>query len=308
MRARRVLRDLYAPPPLTPVNLSAPLLVLPDDIAAEGAGLPGAFGLRDVPRAVRGWAGLGLGGVKVFAYGHDRDGRGTGALLPGNRMVAAIAEVKGAAPELAVTSEVCGCAWTDSGECVLRRADGEIDLAATYGLMAAMAVRHAEAGADAVSPTAMLNGAVRAVRAALDETGHHDVGVNPNIAIHTVLYGTFKALMATDPVAGHRRGLQLEPGRADRDALRQARRWVAEGADSLTLQPVMTAMDVLAALRADQDVPLVAYSTSGEFGALRELGAAGIAEYHEALRRAGADHILGFGAELHARRLAAPGR
>ncbi|AYG85323.1 Delta-aminolevulinic acid dehydratase [Streptomyces hundungensis] len=156
-------------------------------------------------------------------------------------MVRAIGFVKATAPGLAVTTKVCGCSWTDHGECVLRTADGDFDLPATYGLMAAMAVQHADAGADAVSPTAMLDGSIRAVRTALDEAGHRDVAVNPNVAVHTSLYDPFKALMATDPRAGHRRGLQLEPGRADRDVLVQAARWIGEGADSLTLQPVMTA-------------------------------------------------------------------
>lgn len=135
------------------------------------------------------------------------------------------------------------------------------------------------------------------MRTALDEAGLRDVAVNPNLAIHTTLYAPFKALMATDPAAGHRRGLQLEPGRAERDTLVQARRWIAEGADSLTLQPVLTTADVLVRLRADQEVPLVAYSTSGEWPALTALGIEGVVEYLGMLKRAGADHILTFAAE-----------
>lgn len=182
---------------------------------------------------------------------------------------------------------------------------GGIDLEATFALMRQMAVQHAEAGADVVSPTAMLDGSIRAVRSALDDAGMRDVGVNPNLAIHTTLYGPFKTLMNTNPAAGHRRGLQLEPGRAERDTLVQARRWIAEGADSLTLQPVMTAVDVLTRLRDDQDVPLVAYSTSGEWPALRALGTDGMVEYAAGLKRAGADSILTFAAEQVAAHLEA---
>ncbi|MFE0687298.1 hypothetical protein ACFV0Z_04090 [Streptomyces xiamenensis] len=302
LRARAAVRDLYARPTITPGDLSAPLLVLPNDGPAASE-LPGAVAVGDIARTVRRWWSLGIHGVKLFAAGHDRDGQASGALLPGNRMLAGIEAVKAAEPGMAVTTEVCGCSWTDHGQCVLRRSDdGRIDLGATFELMGTMAVRHAEAGADVVSPTAMLDGSVRAVRVALND-GHRDVGVNPNVALHTVLYGPFKQLMGTNPVAGHRRGLQLEPGRADRDALVQARQWVTEGADSLTLQPVMTAMDVLVRLRADQQVPLVAYSTSGEWAALRQLGPAGVVEYHAALKRAGADVILSFAAEEVARRL-----
>ncbi|MFD8913985.1 hypothetical protein [Streptomyces sp. NPDC059575] len=298
-RARATVRGLYARTALTAADLSAPLLVLPDTARATSA-LPGAVSVGEVPSTTARWAALGIRGVKVFAFGHDRDTRGTAAVAPGNRMLAAIGAVKAAAPGTAVTTEVCGCSWTDHGECVLRTGAGGIDLDATYRLMARMAVMHADTGADVVSPTAMLDGSIRVVRDALDGAGHRDVGVNPNLALHTSLYGPFKKLMATDPADGHRRGLQLEPGRADRDTLVQARRWVEEGADSLTLQPVMTAVDVLVRLRDDQQVPIVAYSTSGEWAALQALGGAGILEYLAQLKRAGADQILTFAAEAAA--------
>ncbi|MCP3816887.1 hypothetical protein NLX86_01635 [Streptomyces sp. A3M-1-3] len=284
-------------------DLTAPLLVLPDD--AEKAPLPGAVTLAEVGATVHRWAALGIRGVKIFAYGHERDARASGAIAAGNRMVRGIEAVKAVDPKMAVTTEVCGCSWTDHGQCVLRDAAGAIDLDATFRLMEQMATQHAEAGADVISPTAMLDGSVRAVRNALDVAGLRDVGVNPNLALHTTLYGPFKQLMGTNPRAGHRRGLQLEPGRADRDTLVQARRWIAEGADSLTLQPVMTAVDVLVRLRADQQVPLVAYSTSGELASLLALGPEGMTEYHAMLKRAGADVVLTFAAELVAQHLVA---
>ncbi|WP_185300713.1 hypothetical protein [Streptomyces finlayi] len=121
--------------------------------------------------------------------------------------------------------------------------------------------------------------------------------MTPNLTLHTVLYGPFKELMKTNPAAGNRRGLQLEPGRADRDTLVQAHQWIEEGADSLTLQPVMAAVDVLTRLRDSQNVPLVAYSTAGEWPALRALGTEGMTEYTAMLKRAGADSILTFAAE-----------
>lgn len=301
-RARDVVRALYNRPPLTAANLSAPLLCLPEITRTDNA-LPGAVQLSDIPATVARWADLGIHGVKVFAFGHDRDGRATGATAPDNRMIQTIQAVKRAAPTTAVTTEVCGCSWTDHGQCVLRTDSGDIDLEASYRLMGTMAVMHAEAGADCVSPTAMLEGSIRAVRQALDDAGFRDVGVNPNLAIHTTLYGPFKTLMQTDPRSGHRRGLQLEPGRAQQDTLLQARRWIAEGADSLTLQPVMTTGDVLVRLRDDQKVPLVAYSTSGEWAALQALGKTGMTEYLAMLVRAGADQVLTFAAETVAEHL-----
>ncbi|MFE4332525.1 hypothetical protein ACFRQM_24810 [Streptomyces sp. NPDC056831] len=296
-RARQAVRDLYARPALIPADLSAPLLVLPRSQDPGPDRLPGAVPLEEVPQTVERWSRLGIRGVKLFAYGHDRDAQGSAAFAPGNRMVRAIAAVKDTDPGMAVTTEVCGCSWTNHGQCILRTPGGDIDLTATFHLMEHMAVLHAEAGADVVSPTAMLDGSVRVVRNALDNAGRWDVGVNPNLAIHTTLYGPFKALMKTNPVAGNRRGLQLEPGRADRDTLVQAHRWISEGADSLTLQPVMSAVDVLTRLRDSQQVPLVAYSTSGEWPALQALGTEGMTEYTAMLKRAGADSILTFAAE-----------
>ncbi|MFE7778728.1 hypothetical protein ACFU5O_33610 [Streptomyces sp. NPDC057445] len=304
-RARPAVRGLYARLGLTPADLGAPLLVLPDDYTGDTPALPGAVPLARVETTVARWSAMGIRGVKLFALGHDRDARGSAALAAGNLMLRAITAARRATPDMALTTEVCGCSWTETGECILRVPDGRIDLDATHAYMGRMAIQHAEAGADVVSPTAMLDGSVHAVRTALDDHGLHDVGVNPNLAIHTTLYAPFKALMGTDPAAGHRRGLQLEPGRAERDTLVQARRWIAEGADSLTLQPVLTAADILVRLRADQEVPLVAYSTSGEWPALTALGIEGTVEYLAMLKRAGADHVLTFAAEQAAAYLGA---
>jgi porphobilinogen synthase len=300
-RAREAVRALYARPGLMVRDLTAPLLVQPND--RHGGDLPGVVSLERVGPTVRRLAGLGIRGVKVFAYGTPRDASASGATVTRNLMCRAVEEIKTAAPEVVVTTEVCGCSWTDHGECAILDARGRIDTSATYDLMGRMAVVHALAGADVASPTAMLAGSVRAVRSALDDAGMPDVGVCPNIAIHTALYGPFKKIMGTNPGRGHRRGLQLEPGRADRDAIMQADRWLAEGADSLTVQPVLTCTDVLVRLRDHTRVPLVAYSTSGEYAALAGLGDAAVVEYHAGLKRAGADLILSFAAEQVARAL-----
>jgi porphobilinogen synthase len=272
-----------------------PLLVRPDG-QATGV-LPGEVDLAGLARVAEHLVLLGLGGVKLFVSGHDRDATATGALALDNRMVRAINEIKCAAPDLAVTTEVCGCSWTTSHECVLRDNDGRIDLDNTYELMGHMALLHAQAGADAVSPTAMLDGTIREVRAALDAEGWRDVSVNPNIAVAGALYGPFKALMDTNPESGHRRGLQLDPARVVPGVIQCAESWLTEGADSLTLQPVMTNTDALAALADLTFAPVTAYSTSGEWEALRQLPRSALLDYHRMLLRLGADHILSFAAD-----------
>ncbi|WP_432060621.1 hypothetical protein [Streptomyces sp. S1] len=264
-RARHAVRSLYERPLWDVLDLTAPL--------------------------------LGLRGLKLFAFGRGRSPKADEALDPENLMVGAVRSIKSTVPDMVVATEVCGCAWTSHGECVLLTEDGDTDLTASYALMSRTAVLHADAGADAVSPTAMLDGSVRAVRDARTEAGHHSVGVSPNIALHTELYGPFKRVMRTDPARGNRRGFPLEPHRARRQALAQARRREAEGADSLCPQLAMTAVDVLTSLRAATDARVIAHSTSGEYAALKALGPRGAAECLGSLKRAGADLVPTFAAE-----------
>jgi porphobilinogen synthase len=300
-RARGAIRRLYDQEELVPARLSAPLLIRPDG-EATGA-LPGEVDLPGLAHHVRRLAALGLGGVKVFAAGHDHDPLGSAAIAPDNRMLRAIDTIKTHAPQLAVTTEACGCSWTSTHECVLRHDNGRIDLASTYELMSQMALMHAAAGADAISPTAMLDGSIRAVRHALNDAGWHDVSVNPNIAVDTALYEPFKALMGTQPATGRRTGLQIDTARLIPAAVDCAHRWLAEGADTLTLQPVMTNTDALAALAARTNTPVVAYSTSGEWAALQAVPEAVAMDYHRMLFRLGADHVLSFAAEKIAQTL-----
>jgi porphobilinogen synthase len=300
-RARGAIRRLYDQEELAPHRLSAPLLIRPDG-KATGT-LPGEIDLPGLSDHARRLADLGLGGVKVFVTGHDHDPRGTAATARDNRMLRAIDTLKTVASHLAVTTEVCGCSWTSSHECVLRHDNGHIDQASTYELMSQMALMHAAAGADAVSPTAMLDGSIRAVRHALNDAGWRDVSVNPNIAVDTALYEPFKALMGTQPATGRRTGLQIDTARLVPAAVDCAHRWLAEGADTLTLQPVMTNTDALAALAARTNTPVVAYSTSGEWAALQAVPEAVAMDYHRMLFRIGADHVLSFAAEKIAQTL-----
>ncbi|MFC4334056.1 hypothetical protein [Salininema proteolyticum] len=298
-RARQAIRGLYNHTALTPGHLSAPLLVLTND---ADVALPGATTLAGIPALVRRWKGLGISGVKIFTVGTSRSADAAEA-LEDLTMRHTIEAVKATAENMAVTTEVCGCGWTTSHECVLRRPDGRIDLDATIRFLTELAYRHAQWGADAVSPTAMLDGSVHEIRAILDCEDFEDVSVNPNVAFTTSLYGPFKQVMDTDPATGHRRGLQLETGQAWRTGLEAANRWISEGADALTVQPVMTATDALFMIRMAHMRPLTAYSTSGEWTAFEAMGTAATVEYHEMLVRLGADSILTFAAETVAQTL-----
>ncbi len=296
LRARPRVRDWLYREWLTPASLIAPVLVQPDRRdPREYVDLPTAVSHADLPGLVDDLWESGIGAVKLFCYVEHKTADAAGALAADNLLVSAIRTVRRAAPGMVIATEVCGCAWTDTGECVLLDAAGRVDLDATWGLMAAMAVAHAAAGADIVGPAAVLEGSVRAVRQALDADGYPDVGVTPSVIFNSALFGLYKDAMHTNPDRGNRRGLQIDACHLGQ-ALDTAHRWLDEGADSLLVQPAMMAVDLLTCLREQTRVPLTAFSVSGEHRMLAGAGGAIYIEYLRYLRRAGADLVMTYGA------------
>ncbi len=296
LRARPRVRDWLRREWLHPANLVAPVLVQPDGRdPGDYADLPTAVSLTGLPRMVSGLWEFGVGAVKLFCYVQHKTADAADALAADNLLVSAIRTVRRAVPGMVIATEVCGCAWTDTGECVLLDGGGRVDLDATLGLMAEMAIAHAAAGADIIGPAAMLEGSVRAVRQALDVDGYPDVGLTPSVIFDSALFDIYKAAMHTNPGRGHRRGLQIDACHLGQ-ALDTAHRWLDEGADSLLVQPAMMAVDLLVSLRAQTRVPLTAFSVSGEHRMLSGAGNAVYVEYLRALRRAGADLVMTYGA------------
>jgi porphobilinogen synthase len=296
LRARPRVRDWLRRERLTPADLIAPVLVQPDHRnPREYTELPTAVALADLPRLVRDLSESGVGAVKLFCYVAHKTADAAEALAPNNLLVAAIRTVRQAVPRMVIVTEVCGCAWTDTGECVLLDSGGRVNLEATFQLMAAMAVAHAASGADIVGPAAVLEGSVRAIRQALDVDGHPDVGVTPSVIFDSALFGIYKGAMRTNPGRGNRRGLQIDACHLGQ-ALDTAHRWLDEGADSLLVQPAMMAVDLLTRLREQTRAPVTAFSVSGEHRMLSCAGAAVYVEYLRALRRAGADLVMTYGA------------
>jgi porphobilinogen synthase len=296
LRARPRVRDWLRREWLHPADLVAPVLVQPDGRdPGDYADLPTAVSLTGLPRMVAGLWESGVGAVKLFCYVQHKTADAAEALAADNLLVSAIRAVRRAVPGMVIATEVCGCAWTDTGECVLLDGAGRVNLDATLGLMAEMAVAHAGAGADIIGPAAMLEGSVRAMRQALDGGGHPDVGITPSVIFDSALFSIYKTAMHTNPGRGNRRGLQIDACHLGQ-ALDTAHRWLDEGADSLLVQPAMMAVDLLTRLREQTRVPLTAFSVSGEHRMLAGAGNAVYAEYLRALRRAGADRVMTYGA------------
>lgn len=296
LRGRPRVRDWLHRELVAPSDLIVPVLVQPDTRSpSEFPDLPTAVGLAGVGRLAEQLDQLGIGAIKLFCYVVDKRPDGAGAVATDNVMVEAIKAVREAVPTMVIATEVCGCAWTTTGECVILDGDGAgTDLAATHKLMADMAVLHATAGADIVGPAAVLEGSVCAIRDALNTAGYRAVSVTPSVIFDSVLFGPYKGPMHTDPGRGHRRGLQID-GCQIGQAINCARRWLDEGADSLLVQPAMMAVDLLTRLATETNAPITAFSVSGEHLMLRDDRGAYL-EYVRMLRRAGADRVMTYGA------------
>lgn len=246
---------------------------------------------------------LGIPGVILFGIPTEKDARGSGADAADGIVQRAVEAAKRAEPGLCIITDVCLCEYTDHGHCGVL--DGEqVENDPSVERLAATAVSHARAGADVVAPSDMMDGRVAAIRAALDADGHRDVAILSYAAkFASAFYGPFRDAAESTPAFGDRRAYQMDPPNA-REALREMRLDLAEGADVLMVKPALPYLDVLAAARREFDVPLAAYHVSGEYAMLKAAAERGwldgeraMAEALLAIKRAGADWILTYAAK-----------
>jgi porphobilinogen synthase len=253
---------------------------------------------------------LGIGGVLLFGIPATKDELGSCAYDADGVVQRAIREIKEAAPELVVVTDVCLCEYTSHGHCGLVR-DGEVQNDETLELLAREAVSHAAAGADIVAPSDMMDGRVAALREALDAAGHTNVPILAYAAkFASVFYGPFREAAESTPRFGDRRAYQMDPANG-REALREVELDVAEGADMVMVKPALPYLDVLARVRDRWDLPIVAYNVSGEYAMLKAAAANGwlderraVLEALTGIKRAGADIIITYHAIDAARWLA----
>ena len=253
----------------------------------------------------------GVRAVILFGVPESKDERGSRADAGDGVVQRAVRALKAELPELTVITDVCLCEYTSHGQCGIWE-DGSVDNDATLGRLTATAVSHAEAGADVVAPSDMMDGRVAAVRRALDDAGREETAILSYAAKYaSSFYGPFRDAADSAPDLGDRRGYQMDPANA-REALREVRLDVEEGADAVMVKPAMPYLDVLGAVRREFDLPTAAYHVSGEYAMIRAAGEKGWLDdadaMHEAvlsIRRAGADLVVTYAARELARR--APG-
>jgi len=252
---------------------------------------------------------LGIPAVLLFGIPNEKDENGSGAWSASGPVPRAIAAIKRQHPDAVVIADVCMCEYTSHGHCgVLDQASGAVVNDATLPLLARAAVAYADAGADIVAPSAMMDGQVAAIRRALDDAGHQDVAIlSYAVKFASAFYGPFREAAESAPVFGDRRAYQMNPSNA-REALREAALDANEGADMLMVKPAGPYLDVIRAVRERFDLPLAAYQVSGEYAMLKAAAERGWLDERRAamesllsIRRAGADLIITYYAKDAAR-------
>jgi porphobilinogen synthase len=313
LRRTPVLRRLVRETRLSVDDFVLPLFACPGSGVARPVGsMPGVF-QHSVDRLVetcREAAGDGISAVLLFGLPEFKDAEGSSSWSPDGIVQQALRALKAALPELVTIADVCFCEYTDHGHCGVLKGH-TVDNDATLANLARQAVSLAEAGADVIAPSDMMDGRVAAIRAALDGAGLADTPILSYAAkFASGFYGPFREAAESTPSFGDRRSYQMDPANG-REAVREAALDVAEGADLLMVKPALPYLDVVAALRRTFDLPLAAYHVSGEYSMLKAAAERGWLDYDRvlmeslvAIRRAGADLILTYGARDAARLLA----
>jgi len=302
MRRTPGLRRLVRETRLDPAMLVLPVFVdarasAPEPISSlpGHARWPSGKVVEIAERAAR----AGLGGLLLFGLPDEKDERGSGASDPLGPVPRALRAIRARGEDLALIADVCLCEYTSHGHCGVLDPDGAVDNDATLPLLADAASAYAEAGADIVAPSDMMDGRVAAIRAALDGTGHTDTAILSYAAKYaSAFYGPFREAADCAPLFGDRSGYQMDPANA-REARLELRTDLDEGADMLMVKPAGPYLDVIAAARAHVDVPLAAYQVSGEYAALHAAADRGWIDLRRAaleslvgIARAGADVII----------------
>jgi porphobilinogen synthase len=312
MRKNEAFRGLIRETRLDAAQLIHPLFVMPGKNKREAIGsMPGVFrvSVDQLAQEARECLDLGVNSVILFGLPEKKDAMGSGAHAKNGIIQQAIRELKNKAPELMVVTDVCLCEYTDHGHCGCL-INNAVDNDATLEILAKTALSHAEAGADMVAPSDMMDGRVAEIRAALDEHGHETVPImSYAVKYASAFYGPFRDAADCAPQFGDRRGYQMDPANS-REALREATLDVEEGADILMVKPAVAYLDIISKLRDEFDLPIAAYHVSGEYAMIKAAAEKGwidgdrvMAETLLSIKRAGADIIITYFAKDMARLL-----
>jgi porphobilinogen synthase len=300
LRRTKALRELVRETELSPRHLVQPLFVVAGEgVREEVPSMPGIerFSISELVAEATELQAAGIGAVILFGIPASKDEAGSAAYDPEGVVQMAVRALKDAHPELVVITDVCLCEYTSHGHCGVVRG-GEVDNDVTIELLAKTATSHADAGADVVAPSDMMDGRVGAIRSQLDDEGHPDVSIIAYSAKYaSAFYEPFRDAAESTPEFGDRRGYQMDPANA-LEGVREARLDLEEGADVVMVKPAIPYLDVIRRVKAETGAPVAAYHVSGEYSMLKAAALNGwidersaVLETLTAIRRAGADLV-----------------
>jgi porphobilinogen synthase len=306
-RRTAALRRLVREHQLDPADFIQPIFVVHGSkVEREIASMPGVCHLSAddaLDREVDRIRGLGISAVLLFGLPAAKDDIGSENFAPDGIVQQALRRIRARHQDLLLLTDVCCCEYTSHGHCGVLR-DGRVDNDATLEILGRVAVTHAQAGADIVAPSGMMDGMVAAIRSALDGAGHADVAIlSYAVKYASAYYGPFREAADSAPAFGDRREYQMDPANV-REAILEAALDEAEGADMLMVKPALAYLDVVRAVRERTSLPLVAYNVSGEYSMVKAAGRLGwiderrvVMETMMGMRRAGADAIISYHAK-----------
>jgi len=304
------MRRLFRETSLDVNDLIYPLFITHGrGVRREVDSMPGVFqySVDRLAREASEIAALGINAVLLFGIPESKDELGTSAYRSDGVIQKAVRAIKKASPDLLVITDVCLCEYTSHGHCGVI-VDGDVDNDRTLDLLSRMAVSHAEAGADIVAPSDMMDGRVGAIRSALDEAGFSGVPImSYAVKYASAFYGPFRDAAQSAPQFGDRRSYQMDNANI-REALREVQQDIDEGADIIMVKPALAYLDVINRVRERVDCPVAAYNVSGEYAMVKAAAARGwlderriVMEVLTSIKRAGADVIITYHAKDAAR-------
>ena len=294
---RRMVREVS----LTVDQLIYPLFVAPGrHVRNPVQAMPGVFqfSVDEILEELKSVVELRIPGILLFGLPRQKDERGSEAHSEDGVVQEAVRSIKDRYPDLLVITDVCLCEYTSHGHCGLLRGQ-EVDNDPTLEVLSKVAVSHASAGADLVAPSDMMDGRVKAIRRALDDSGFESVGILAYSAKYcSGFYGPFREAAESAPKFGDRRSYQMDVANSD-EAIREVTLDIEEGADIVMVKPALPYLDIIYRVKRELGWPVAAYNVSGEYSMLKAAAAQGwldekrvIMETLTAIRRAGADFIL----------------
>jgi porphobilinogen synthase len=310
LRESPLLRSMVRETTLRAVDFVYPLFAVHGRGVREPIGsMPGQYRLSidELLKECKDAASMGIPAVLLFGLPRDKDPRGTEAYAEDGIIQQAVRAVKDTIPDLLVITDVCLCEYTSHGHCGVVE-DGRVKNDPSLELIARTAISHAEAGADMVAPSDMMDGRVAAIREGLDEGGFTETPIMAYSAKYaSAFYGPFREAADSTPQFGDRRSYQMDPANA-LEAMREVALDVDEGADIVMVKPALPYLDVIARVKGEFGLPVAAYSVSGEYAMLKAAGQLGWLDEERAMiealtgiRRAGADIIITYFAKDAAR-------